>query len=384
MAVTDIIILTESPFSRRDYDRFGVELLSKRFQVSILDCTRWLKPEFWDKYQETVYRCPGYVSVTDLGSLIGHIHNPVKAIAIDYLGSCAGSKRIRKELKDRNISRAIVLHGTIPTPAIRWPSKVGLFISSNTPLSMLKKIYRRNKQILNPDPAPEIALLAGTAGLKDKRLNCLVHKIWAHSFDFDIYLENKGQASSSVAPYAVFLDEDMVHHSDYTHMEIKVPATEEAYYTSMNSFFQKFENEFGMSVKVAAHPRSHYDLRPQLWNGRTTISGKTAQLVRNATIVLCHQSTAVNFAVMWRRPLLYLTTNELMSSYLQPRIALGSALLRAHLINIDGHNELPTIEALLAVDEGAYAKYTDEYIKRTATPNYPAWHIFSEYIQNSL
>lgn len=384
MVVTDIIILTESPFSRRDHDRFGVELLSRNFQVSILDCTRWLKPEFWDKYSELAYRCPGYVSVPDLDSLLGHIRSQFHAVAIDYLGGCAGSKRVRIGLKDRKIPRAIVQNGLLPTPIVRWSDRVFRIVSSNTPRSILEKIYRRSEHLLSPDPVPEIALLSGTAGLKDKRLHGLAHKIWAHSFDFDTYLANKEQAAALVAPYAVFLDEDMIYHSDFDHSGIKSPATEDAYYASMNCFFQKLERKLGMPVTVAAHPRSRYDLRPQLWNGRTTIYAKTAQLVRDAKLVLCHQSTSVSFAVMWRKPLIFLTTNELVSSYLQPGIALGSTLLRAPLINTDENNELPVIKSLFAVDEMAYAKYTEEYIKRPGTPNLPAWQIFSEYVQREM
>lgn len=382
--MTRILILTGSPFSKRDYDRFGVELLSQSFRVSILDCTPWLKPDFWDKYSAIVFRCPGYVSVTDLDSLIGHINSQVKTVAIDYLGGCARSKRVRMELKNLNIPRAIVQHGLLPPLTVKWSDRVGRIISSNTPLCILKKIYRRSEHKLNPDPAPEIALLSGTAGLKDKRLHGVAHKIWAHSFDFDIYLESKGQAVS-VAPYAVFLDEDMIYHSDYDYLGIKPPTTEQTYYASMNGFFQKLERNIGMPVVVAAHPRSRSDLSSQLWNGRTTIYAKTAQLVRDATLVLCHQSTAVSFAVMWRKPLLFLTTNELIPSFLGPRIALGSTLLGAPLINIDGNsNQLPDIKSLFEVDEVAYAKYTDEYIKRSGTPNLPVWQIFSEYVQREL
>jgi hypothetical protein len=231
---------------------------------------------------------------------------------------------------------------------------------------------------------PEIALLSGTAGLSANGLDGAMHKVWAHSFDYDTYLAANAETAPPLAPYAVFLDEDMIYHSDFDHSEIKSPATAEAYYRSMNGFFDKLEREWGMPVTVAAHPRSRSDSRSQQWGDRTIVHGRTAQLVRDAKLVLCHQSTAVSFAVMWRKPLIFLTTDELVPSYLQPRIALGSALLRSPLVNVDGDTELPPRESLFAVDEAAYAKYAEAYIKRLGTPTQPVWQIFSEYVQREL
>jgi hypothetical protein len=44
---------------------------------------------------------------------------------------------------------------------------------------------------------------------------------------------------------------------------------------------------------------------------RELISGKSAELVKGAKLVLAHDSTAINFAVLWGIPLLILTTNQL-------------------------------------------------------------------------
>ncbi len=383
--LTNILILTESPFSKRDYDRFGVELLSQHFRVSILDCTPWLKPDVWNKFSAIAYRCPGYASITDMASLVSHISSQARTVAIDYLGGCTRSKRIWTELKNRNIPRAIVHNGLLPNPIVKWTDRIGTIISSYTPLSILKKLYRESERMLNSDPVPEIALMSGAAGLKDKRVHDVAHKIWAHSFDYDIYLESKAQMAAAVEPYAVFLDEDMVYHSDYAHSGIKAPTTARTYYASMNAFFENLERYVGMPITIAAHPRSRYDLRPQLWNGRTVIYGKTAQLVRDATLVLCHQSTSVSFAVLWRKHLLFLTTNDLARSFLGPRIAFTSTLLGASLINVDGNaNQLSNLKPLLEVNKAAYAKYTDEYIKRPGTPELPVWKIFTEYVQREL
>ena len=386
-SVSHILILTTSPFSKRDYDRFGVELLRQSFRVSILDCTAWLKPDFWGKYSAIVHSCPGYVSVANWAAMASCLDGKEDAVVIDYLDQCSSSRRIRAELRRRNILRAVVRLGVIPVPLMKWSDRVRQMGSLYKPFSLVKKLCGRIGQVFSSrDPPPEIALLSGTACLHDRGLHAVVHKIWTHSFDFDFYLGCQKEVSVSAAPYAVFLDVNVIYDSDYDYLGMKSPATERAYYASMNEFFRTLEDNIGLPVVVAAHPRSRHDLHPHLWNKRTVICGKTAQLVRDASVVLCHQSTAVSFAVMWRKPIIFLTTNELMSSYIGPRIALMSTRLGAPLLNVDRDcnqlpNVMPDIKSLPSVDEVAYAKYSDEYIKRSGTPNLPVWQVFSDYLQ---
>ena len=48
------LILTDIGFSNRDYLRFGIEILRKKYQVEILDFTEWLSPEYWKTYKEKI------------------------------------------------------------------------------------------------------------------------------------------------------------------------------------------------------------------------------------------------------------------------------------------------------------------------------------------
>jgi hypothetical protein len=252
------------------------------------------------------------------------------------------------------------------------------------PMFLLRGIARRIQRLLKPSQFPHIVLCSGKAGLDDPQLVGVKHKIYGHSLDYDLYLAHRHQHDLKLSQYAVFLDEDMVYHSDYEHSSLTPPATESAYYGSMTKFFNQFERDAGIPIKVAAHPRSRYDLSPELFGKRCIEYGNTAQLVRDATIVLCHQSTSVSFAVLWRKPLIYLTTNEIKSSFLGPRVSLCSSLLRAPLFNIDNLNVIPPIESLAVINEPAYADYEEQYIKLPNTPEIPLWEIFSQYVKREL
>lgn len=384
MSVSNVILLTESPLSKRDHDRFGVEILSKRFQVHILDCTAWLNPEFWKKYSNLAYRCPGYLSVGDMNEFLAHVGKR-DAIVIDYLGDGVLRQRIRGEIKRRNIRRVIVQHGLLPTP----PGSITGKLSRGDIAGILPRIARRTRRLIDQffDPIvhADIALLSGLAGAKEKDVASVPIKIWAHSFDYDAFLERRGHGAAPYSVYALFLDEDMIHHTDYEHAGISPPATERPYFLAMNAFFREFEKHVGMPVRIAAHPRSRYDLRPDLWEGRPAILGQTAELVRDASFILCHQSTALSFAVLWTKPTIFLTSNELSRSFLGPRIFLGSSLLGAPVVNIDhARDALPDVETLLNVDASAYSRYVENYIKRPGTPELPVWEVFSDYVLNHL
>lgn len=316
-------------------------------------------------------------------ALVEKIKN--NSLSIDLIGSGSQHRRIRLILQKYGISRVILQVGLLPNPDTNIQRQVAQTLSLlKDPILLFRKIGQRIERLLMPSPFPQIALCSGKAGLNDPRLEGVKHKIFGHSFDYDLFLAHKGQSDIIPGPYAVFLDEDMVYHSDYDHAAIKRAATEDAYYGSMTKFFNAFERNTGIPIMVAAHPRSRYDLRPELWGKRSVIQGNTARLVRDATIVLCHQSTSVSFAVLWRKPLIYLTTDEVNSSFLGPRISLCSQLLSAPSFNVDHLNVIPSIESLTIIDESAYAEYKEQYIKLPNTPEAPLWDIFAQYIKREL
>jgi hypothetical protein len=382
MAVNHILLLTEAPFSERDYRRFGVQLLRENFEVSILDCTPWIKPEFWERYSAIAYPCPGYVAISDFEAFTSFVDQHRESVAIDFLGRCSKCTSVRLALKTRKIPRVVFLHGLLPAAGTPWYDKLRRFVSGNSPMSLLQFLRNRSERILHSEPMPELALMSGVAGLNDPRARGAGERLWAHSLDYDIYLETSSQSIKPHEPYAVFLDEDMIHHPDYDHSGIARPTTAQAYYSAMNRFFEKIEPVIGMPVIVAAHPRSKYDLRPELWNGRKSVRGETAELVRDASLVLCHMTTSLGFAILWRKPLIFLTTDDLRKSFLGPGIALRSTLLDAPLLNVDADaDRLSGLKLSFGVNERAYAKYIADYVKRPGTPDTPVWQLFSDFLR---
>ena len=50
-----IIIMSDIGSQKRDYDRFGINILKKNFNLIYLDCTKWLQPNFYKRRVEKDY-----------------------------------------------------------------------------------------------------------------------------------------------------------------------------------------------------------------------------------------------------------------------------------------------------------------------------------------
>jgi hypothetical protein len=141
------------------------------------------------------------------------------------------------------------------------------------------------------------------------------------------------------------------------------------------------EKRTGKKIVIGAHPRSQYEQHPDYFGGRLVARGKTVELVKDAAFVILHWSTAVNFAVLFRKPLLFITTNEIEESeYSAYAIVMASAFGK-RVINLNNTSAIDW-DKELAVDEEAYDKYKNRYIKRDGTEELPFWQIVANYLKN--
>ena len=97
-----IVILSPGPFLKRDYDRFGVELLKKKFVIKILDFTAWINPVFWKEYADKVFKCEEYLSISCKSDFLKFISELKSVIVIDCLEKNRKTNWVRKHLKEKN------------------------------------------------------------------------------------------------------------------------------------------------------------------------------------------------------------------------------------------------------------------------------------------
>jgi hypothetical protein len=118
--------------------------------------------------------------------------------------------------------------------------------------------------------------------------------------------------------YAVFIDPFYFFHDDFNQKKgnkIYRPVSLN-YFKEMNNFFSLLERKLKLKVVIASHPSCSIKKYKLFFNNRTCIQNETAHLVRDSEIVLTHPSTtAINFPIIYNKPLVLLTTNEMNKSF---------------------------------------------------------------------
>ncbi len=195
-------------------------------------------------------------------------------------------------------------------------------------------------------------------------------------FDYDRYMEARAGRGGVLVQgrYAVFLDSNLPYHSDlefcgYRHID---PL---AYYGSLNRFFGLLERQHGIRVVIAAHPRANYDAAT--FEGRPIYRLATAELVRDAEFVLAHTSTAISYAVLNRKPLVFIYTAGMAAAYERwfiREMRCFADYLDAAICNVDAAAETERL-AVRAVNLASYERYKYEFLTSRQSQDTPTREI---------
>lgn len=385
-----LFVCIKNPFTQRDLERMGIEALEQHFDLRILDCTAWLMPA------AHLTRGPACLPRANLRA-VGSMREFKAALggarggyAIDYVGQFSPQAILMfNALKSRGFRLVVLDSGACPAPE----ATLGRRSTAQKVLDAFRRgglrqhlNARINRLLLAclPDQRADFALVAGTRWKNDPRFAQARHKIEAHSFDYERYrqINAAGSAPDPSLPgrYAVYLDEDIVDHEDNKEMNLASPASAPRFYSALLRLFDRFEAETGMRVVIAGYPSMRRGAGGK-FGARQVVLRRTAELIRDASLVFAHASTAISFAVLWRRPLVFLTSDEIGRSWYQPWIEASRAVLRATMLDID--REPGDVSSLHeGMDAVAYEKYQATFIKSPRSPDASLWEIFLQVIES--
>ena len=201
--------------------------------------------------------------------------------------------------------------------------------------------------------------------------------------DYDVYLENKDVCAKSSEEHAIFLDPlAPMFQGDTLAMDFKVTTTVEKYYPSLCKFFDYVGKELDVSVEIAAHPKSNHPPCPEYFGGRQTLRGNTFGMIKNSRFVMTHASTSIQFAILLKKPILLLTTEELERDIVfSGEIKAYAQSLGKIIINIDKPLAIDW-EKELHVDEKKYDDYIELYIKKRGSEELNTWQILANRLKD--
>ena len=381
----NICLLIETPLEKRDYDRFGIELLRKRgFNVAVLDLTEWLNPQYLKNYQPPdVVTYEAVVQIATIKAVESFFEKNSDIFCFDFIRLYPKTAPLYKVLKKYKVKYAAFYSNCIPlVPSVKQNIVQSVLrrikgLTWERILSKLRYLYINAN--IESFQIPELVLLGGQESVQSiPRYMQDIEKLWVHSFDYDLYLKNKNSQEKGAGKYIVYLDEFYPFHPDLMIYELPIPFIDAPkYYEGLCRLFEDIEEKTGWPVVIAAHPRSTYEALPDYFKGRKCERFKTIELVRDSSGVIAHSSTAIGFAALFKKPILFCTNNELDQSMFGSLIANYAEEFGKELHNMDSALNIE-YKSELAINEQIYNGYVAKYIKKPGTPEKYYWDIVAE------
>jgi len=397
-SINRILIFFEIPFSRQLYSTFGIETLIKNdFLVEVWDFSTFLYGEFEEQEVMSVHHGKfKYNRFTNKSEIEDSLSHLTRSDFVNcFIGFSHQTLFIYKILSKKNIDYSIPLFNSLPVLTDQKNQnpkkhlmliKKLVFLNKKTIFDhILNKIIRNHFRFFGIKPAT-LRIAGGNASTDVNQfpVDETTHILWTHSIDYDIFLQNSGKNLSLYSGCAIFLDDFLPFHPDFTMINEKAPITPEEYYPKLCTFFSYLERNFGMRIIIAAHPRSTYEKLPDYFEGRPIIRGETAQLAKECSFVIVHASTSINFAILYQKPIIFLTMDAFNKNVGISRIGEIIENMASLLGKIPHNLDDPfsiDFDKEMEIQINAYEAYKNAYIKKEESKEEEMWQILADYIK---
>jgi hypothetical protein len=176
-------------------------------------------------------------------------------------------------------------------------------------------------------------------------------------FDF-FNLNKKIKVSKN---YCVFLDENLPLHPDIKIKKNKFYINYKKYYSEMIYFFKILKKNYNIDVIIAGHPST----KKNYFKNFKFIKNKTAELVKNSKFVIMHQSSSIDYAILFKKKILLITSNDINNrSRLGIRVKMISSFFKKSPYNISKNiNSQKINKFIVNYNPNKYLLYKSLFIK---------------------
>ncbi|MDB4214360.1 hypothetical protein N9735_01360 [Oceanospirillaceae bacterium] len=388
-----IIYLIEQPLDERNFSRFGIQnWIDNGWHVEIWDLTPLVYPAVWQHFNESEHQFVAYneyypvMIKNDLSKL--YKTHKVADYFVDLTGISLDAIRVKLYLIRAGAIRITCSSGDMPTVDFK-KSRVSTSKLTSFTFSTLIRVYKEVLQkiayrLIRHYFKSGITVVAGKKSLSESQAGYTGRDIIkAHNFDFDTYLNLSKSNSIPSNCYAVFIDQDMCFHPDVLYNSGVAYATPEQYFPTICHGLETISDFTGVVIKIAAHPRSTYSSQKvKVFRDIPIEYGKTAELIYNAKFIMCHYSTAIQLGILFKKPIIFITTDEFELSFISSYMRKLAGLLGKRVINLDSDLSIVNWGKELKVDSNKYDEYIDKYIKISGSDELPFWDIVLNHIKS--
>ena len=190
--------------------------------------------------------------------------------------------------------------------------------------------------------------------------------IETHGFDYEYFLTTKKRKLINTKDYFVFLDNgNLFDHPDIA-TEGRKKLVHKNYRRELNFFLDNISKIYNKKIIISAHPKTINKRRDikKFFKNKKVIFGDTANLIKNCSKVFTHGTTAIGYAVLYKKPIVFLLSNEIKKlSWLYKMILSFSFETGSPIINISkSMNKIMTKNLISKINKQKYEEYLYKYI----------------------
>lgn len=301
------------------YNKFIV-LYTSNFCERVCDffCIRdWLENgydiEYWDLSQFTCHETLKSADVDGLVirkvSDISEFEKEVKTLDnnktlfLTWVNYCWYSAGFYEMFSRYNLDYAFFDNGLIPSLETVIPKEKLTLKQIFRKLRNRYYGYRAKTKVLKP-ASYYFRLSESYEGGADKTDNNTIIG-WCNSGDYE---NNRLLKTTENKDFIVFLDQYIPYHNDNI-LNGQKQIDSNQYYPSINKYFKKLEDKYGMPIVIAAHPAAMRYKSENPYDGREIHFNESSRLVHDCKFVLAHFTTAISYVVLNNKKMISLTSD---------------------------------------------------------------------------
>ena len=189
-----------------------------------------------------------------------------------------------------------------------------------------------------------------------------IKKIFFPHFDY-LLLKKEKKDYNFKENYFVYLDQNIQFSHDRKLVNFKSNFSK--FENEINNFLFLLKKKFKTKIIIASHPKRDLSKETILTRNWKMVKGNTSKLVSKSNLVIAHDTMSVNYAVLWSKPLIFLTTDQLEKSNYSDSINNYSRYFNKSKINvskIDINSSKLSKSNLFSIDRSKYSYYKKNFI----------------------
>jgi len=365
-----IAIITKSKFLERDYSRYGIAILKKNFSVDVIDLSI-IKSRRSYKFYKSL-KLKKITQPKNLIDLFKILKKKKYDFIIDYSENSLIEIIIRFYIKISEAKIIKYLGGIKPRIFYDDLEYSKTIVETKRILSWLKykSLKLLNKYLI------DLVIVTGRDYYYQRSLVDSVKNIlYSHTYDYNTYNKLK-KKTNHPKKYFLYIDQNFINHPDF-YIKKRRPFVDQKFYTDLEIFFSKIEKKYKIPVKIAIHPKT--TVENNIFTNRKRISKeKTSLLIKNCKHVFAHYSTAISFAVLFKKPMTFLTSNDLKKIRQGYQTKIMSKTLDSQLLNID---EKKKFKLMNSYNQDRYLNYKQNYVIHPKSDKKDTWILLTNYLK---